>query len=55
MRTGKFTPAPGVTVDESYLEAIHNTVVNKITYSRWVLEGDFFNYLVPYVLPETEQ
>lgn len=55
VRTGKFTPAPGVTVDESYLEAIHNTVVNKITYSRWVLEGDFFNYLVPYVLPETEQ
>ncbi|MGN0976726.1 MAG: LTA synthase family protein [Faecousia sp.] len=43
--TGVFTPAEGVTVEDGYKERISSLVSNKITYSRSVLETDFFNYV----------
>ena len=43
--TGKFTPAEGVTVDESYIEYVSALVKNKITYSRSVQQYDYFNYV----------
>lgn len=46
---GTFTPAPGAQVDEAYQQAVTDQVINKITYSRWVLDKDFFGFLSPYV------
>ena len=43
--TRKFTPAPGVEVDDAYVERIKNIVYNKIYYSREVQNVDYFNYL----------
>lgn len=40
-----FTPAPGVEVDDAYVERIKNIVYNKIYYSREVQNTDYFNYL----------
>lgn len=40
-----FTPAEGVTVPEGYQEEITALVTNKITYSKSVLNNDYFNYL----------
>lgn len=40
-----FTPAPGVEVDDAYVERIKNIVYNKIYYSREVQKTDYFNYL----------
>lgn len=42
---GEFTPAEGVTVEDGYVDRISSQVANKITYSRSVLETDFFNYV----------
>jgi lipoteichoic acid synthase len=43
--TGIFTPAPGVEVDESYVEYINALVRGKITYSKSVQNYDYFNYI----------
>lgn len=43
--TRKFTPAPGVEVDNTYVERIKNIVQNKVLYSREVQNVDYFNYL----------
>ena len=43
--THKFTPAEGVTVDETYVNRIKDIVYNKIYYSREVQNTDYFNYL----------
>lgn len=42
-RTGKFTPAPGVTVEDGYVERISNTVANRINYSRGVIRYDYYD------------
>lgn len=44
-QTGVFTPAEGVTVEDGYVDRISSRVANKVTYSRSVLEADFFNYV----------
>ncbi len=44
-QTGVFTPAEGVQTDETYLKNTSLLVRNKITYSRSVLDTDFFNFL----------
>ena len=49
---GTFTPAPGAQADERYQKAITDQVINKITYSRWVLDKDFFGFLSPYLSAE---
>ena len=42
--TGQFTPAEGQEeVSQTYIDGINAVVSNKITYSRWVLDQDFFN------------
>lgn len=43
--TRKFTPAPGVEVDDAYVSRIKDIVYNKIYYSREVQNTDYFNYL----------
>ena len=44
-RTGDFTPAEGKTIPEGYVEDITKLVKQKITYSRAVLENDYFGIL----------
>ena len=44
-RTKEFIPAEGVTVEEGYIEYISSIVQNKITYSRSVMDSDYFKYL----------
>ena len=44
-KTGTFTPAEGVEVDQSYVDYISSLVTNKITYSRSVQDVDYFKYL----------
>ena len=38
----KFTPADGVTVDENYVKNISAIVKNKIKYSKYVLQNDYY-------------
>lgn len=44
-QTDTFTPSGTEDVDPSYIERINAIVSNKITYSRSVIDQDFFNYL----------
>ena len=44
-RTGKFTPAPGVTVPEGYTDEIDQLVRQKIRFSDDVLDLDYYNIL----------
>lgn len=44
-QTGVFTPAGDAEADEAYLNRIDSLVADKITYSRAVLDTDFFNDL----------
>ena len=44
-QTGVFTPAEGVQAEKDYIDYISSVVRNKITYSRSVLDTDFFNYV----------
>ena len=44
-QSGEFTLAEGVMVEDGYVDRISYQVANKITYSRSVLETDFFNYV----------
>lgn len=44
-RTSTFTPRNGATVDEAYISSIKSIVRNKITYSKNVLNLDYFSYL----------
>ncbi len=44
-RAGTFTPAEGVQVDESYIDAVSAKVANRITYSRSVTDRNFFGLL----------
>ncbi len=43
--TKTFTPAEGVTVDESYVNRINTIVSNKVYYSREVQKTDYYNYV----------
>lgn len=45
-RSNSFLPAEGVTVDEAYLARIDAIVSNRIQYSRFVSDHNFFNLLV---------
>ncbi len=47
LETGVFTPREGVTVEDGYVERISAKVSNKITYSRSVIDSDFFNVISP--------
>lgn len=51
-KTGVFVPAEGVDVEEGYVDYISSVVANKITYSRSVLDKDFFNYVSKAIAPE---
>lgn len=44
-RTSTFTPRDGVTVSDDYVASIKAIVRNKITYSKNVLNLDYFSYL----------
>ena len=44
-RQGTFTPTGDETVTQEYIDQISAIVSNKITYSRSVIEQNFFNYL----------
>ncbi len=41
----RFTPAPGVQVDEAYVKRISDIVYNKVYYSREAQKTDYFDYL----------
>ncbi len=43
--TKKFTPSNGETVDDEYIKNISSIVKNKIKYSKYVLENDYYNTL----------
>ncbi len=43
--TRKFTPNPGVEVEEGYVQRIKDIVYNKVYYSREAQNTDYFNYL----------
>ena len=45
-KTATFTPREGAQVEEDYVERIHTTVRNKITYSRSVIDEDVFAWLI---------
>ncbi len=44
-QTGVFTPIGDAQVEDSDIEDTSSKVADKITYSRWVLNEDFFNYV----------
>ena len=43
--TGVFTPNPGITVDENYVNTIKDIVDNKFYYSAKILETDYYKYV----------
>ena len=43
--TGVFTPAEGVEVDSTYVDAVRATIKNKCTFSKAVTYYDYFNYI----------
>lgn len=45
---GVFTPRPGVQVDEDYVQRINATVKNKITFSKGVVNNNYYDYVQKY-------
>lgn len=43
--TGVFTPNPGITIDENYINTIKDIVDNKFYYSAKILETDYYKYI----------
>ena len=43
--TGRFTPAEGETADPDYIDSVKETVREKLTYCRNVIERDYFKYV----------
>lgn len=46
---GVFTPRDGVTVEEGYVERIKATVKNKISFSKSVVDLDYYDYVLDYM------
>ena len=46
---GVFTPREGVQVDEDYVARIKATVKNKITFSKSVVDMDYYDYVLKYL------
>jgi len=51
---GVFTPREGVQVDEGYVNRIKSIVKNKITYSKSVVDTDYFDYVLKYMAETAE-
>lgn len=45
-RTGTFTPAPGVTLEEGYVDAINRLVSAKYTYARLIIQYDYYRIVL---------
>jgi lipoteichoic acid synthase len=50
-RTGEFTPAEGVEVEEGYVDAMTASVKNKVVYSRSVQYYNYFNVISKLLQP----
>ena len=45
-RTGTFTPAPGVTPEEGYVDAVNRLVSAKYTYARLIIQYDYYRIVL---------
>ena len=45
-QSGNYTPLDGQPEDPDYLEYIRSLVINKINYSRYVADRNYFNYVL---------
>lgn len=46
-KTKTFTPNPGITVNDTYVDDVNTYVSNKWRYSAMIIQNDYFKYVMP--------